>query len=166
LKKNGFTLVEIIAVIIILALIMILVTPNLSNAGQNSRKKIYQTKVEMIEDAAIIYGQDKYRSIINCSKAKEEKDKTGKTTINTSKCISESLEEYGYEEEEDTSVIYRTVTVTVAFLVNEDYYTPDEEKDEGDHVINPLDGKTYLDEKKVKIIINPNTRLVTSEFQE
>lgn len=64
-KKKGFTLVEMIGVIVILALILLLVTPAIMKAATATRQKTYETKIVNIETAAVEYGQDNYRDIIN-----------------------------------------------------------------------------------------------------
>lgn len=154
MKKNGFTLVELIAVVGLLALIIIIAVPIVNDSGKNSREKIYQTKVEMIEDAAVIYGQDNYRMIINCSKAKETSD----TEFDASKCFKASTDRY-----DKTSEGYRTVKLTVGELVQEDYYTAD--GDDG-QVVDPRNSSANLDDKEVTIIINPNTRKVTAKYSD
>lgn len=65
MKKKGFTLVEMIGVIVILALILLLVTPAIMKAATATRQKTYETKIVNIETAAVEYGQDNYRDIIN-----------------------------------------------------------------------------------------------------
>ena len=63
-NNKGFTLVELIAVIVVLSLIIVLVVPNLSNSSNDSRKKIYETKLEMLRSTTIIYAEDNYSSIV------------------------------------------------------------------------------------------------------
>lgn len=64
-KKNGFTIVELVAAIGIMALIVILVAPSLFTSSTNAREKAYRTKITIIEKAAVLYGQDHYREIVN-----------------------------------------------------------------------------------------------------
>lgn len=58
MKKNGFTLVELLAVIVILALLLTIAVPNVISISQRIRKNMYCSKIENIESAAKIYGQD------------------------------------------------------------------------------------------------------------
>lgn len=59
MKDNkGFTLVEIISVIAILAIIIVIAIPTINIASTNVKKKTLQTKVDNIEKAAVLYGQN------------------------------------------------------------------------------------------------------------
>lgn len=52
MKRNGFTLVEVIGVIVVLALIILTIVPNISDSLKNSRNKAYDTQLVEIKDAA------------------------------------------------------------------------------------------------------------------
>ena len=75
MKNNGFTLVEVLAVIVILGILITVAVPNVINTSKNTRENMYQSKVDMIEKAAQLYAQDNY-DIIN-----EINTKTKKITI-------------------------------------------------------------------------------------
>ncbi len=64
MKKNGFTIVEILAVIVVLAGIMALIIPNLTNSSEKAKERLYNSKIESIKKAAIIYAQDNYNTLI------------------------------------------------------------------------------------------------------
>lgn len=72
MKNRGFTLVELLAVITILALILILVVPNIAKSTSTSKKKLYDTKVSNILGGAVQYGQDEYASIVSENDEDEE----------------------------------------------------------------------------------------------
>ncbi len=55
MKKNGFTLTEILAVVIILSLLLLIIAPNLLNSIQNRKPQVTEAQKQMIEDAANIY---------------------------------------------------------------------------------------------------------------
>lgn len=95
MDNKGFTIVELIAVMAVLVLLIVLVVPAINGSSNKTKAKIYQSKVEMIEKAAIIYGQDNYKII---------------TTTGNKQTIDE--------------VEYRTFTVKVKDLIPE-YYTAD-----------------------------------------
>lgn len=58
MKNNrGFTLVEIISVIVLLGLIIGITVPSVMIASTNVKKKTLQTKIDNIEQAAVLYGQ-------------------------------------------------------------------------------------------------------------
>lgn len=54
--KRGFTLVELLGVIIILGLIVTMITPVIGNVIKNSRTKAYDSQVNTIETAAKEWG--------------------------------------------------------------------------------------------------------------
>ena len=64
MNKKGFTIVEILGVIVVLAVIMALVIPNLTKSSSNAKERLYETKVEMIKKAAILYAQDNYTQLV------------------------------------------------------------------------------------------------------
>jgi uncharacterized protein (TIGR02145 family) len=53
--KKGFTLVEILAIIAVMGVLLIIVTPNVYNMVQNSKEKNYDTLIEQIEEATKLY---------------------------------------------------------------------------------------------------------------
>lgn len=57
-NNRGFTLVEIISIIALLGLIIGICVPSIMVASTNTKKKTLQTKVDNIEKAAVLYGQD------------------------------------------------------------------------------------------------------------
>ena len=54
MNKKGFTLVEILAVLVILSLLLILTIPSIKNALTNGKNKINEINKKQIEDAAKI----------------------------------------------------------------------------------------------------------------
>ena len=56
MKKNGYTLVELLAILILLGIIMALAIPNALKLGSKVKKKSYDAKIELIEKAAESYG--------------------------------------------------------------------------------------------------------------
>ncbi len=56
-KKNGFTLVELLAVIVLIALLLVIAVPNALKMSSRVKEKAYDTKVDLIEQAAKNYGQ-------------------------------------------------------------------------------------------------------------
>ena len=61
-NKKGFTLIELIAVIALMAVVIVIAVYSVKDTGQSVKEKDYITKVNLIETAAIIYGQDNITS--------------------------------------------------------------------------------------------------------
>ncbi len=154
MKKNGFTLVELIATIVIIAILMTLTAPIITKAGNAGRKKTYETKMDLIEDDAVMYGQDNYRHIIDCASACS----TGYSgTINCAReCGS------GYKNVVESGITFATQVVKVKDLIPE-YYTADSTDSSKGQVIDPRDKTKYLDNYQIKIKINKGNRKVTAE---
>ena len=58
--KKGFTLVELLVVIAIIALLMVIAVPSILLISRRINNRQYNTKVELILNAAEIYGKDHY----------------------------------------------------------------------------------------------------------
>ena len=56
--KKGFTLVEILVVIVLISLILGLGIPGIMKLNENAKKRSYNTKVDMIESAAVVWGNN------------------------------------------------------------------------------------------------------------
>lgn len=62
--KRGFTLVELLAVIVVLSIVMVIAVPSIGGVIQVINDNMLDKKVTMIEEAAILLGQDVKGSII------------------------------------------------------------------------------------------------------
>ena len=59
MKKNkGFTLIEIVAVVVVLAIIALLITPVVSKIINTNREKLYDDQIKNIISSAKIWGAD------------------------------------------------------------------------------------------------------------
>lgn len=58
MKNKGFTMVEVLAVIVIIAIIMVVAAPSIFKTGDRMNQKGLDSKIELIEKSAIIYAQD------------------------------------------------------------------------------------------------------------
>lgn len=56
-NKSGFTLVEIISVIVLLGIVVGITVPTVMITSNNIKKKTLETKIDNIEKAAVLYGQ-------------------------------------------------------------------------------------------------------------
>ena len=61
-NKNGFTLVELLVVIIIILIIGLIVTPKIIKTIENNKLKIYKEQEKRLEEAGLKYIQNKYIS--------------------------------------------------------------------------------------------------------
>lgn len=76
MNKKGFTLVEILAVLVILSLLLILTIPSIKNALTNGKNKINDINKKQIEDAAKIIVDE----VIYCNMTEITKDALGDET--------------------------------------------------------------------------------------
>jgi len=65
MKKNGFTLVELLAVLVLISLVMAIAVPGIFKMRDRMNEKALNAKVETIESAAVLHVQNnsnKYKS--------------------------------------------------------------------------------------------------------
>ena len=63
MNKKGFTLIELIAVVVIMSIIAIIATPNIINMIDKGKKDQYVSNAkEFLSKATYMYKQDKYRN--------------------------------------------------------------------------------------------------------
>ncbi len=65
MKKNGFTLTELLAVIVIIALLAVAAVPAVISIGNNNKKNMFCKKIQTIQRSAQIYGEDYFEDINN-----------------------------------------------------------------------------------------------------
>lgn len=58
MNKKGFTLVELLAVLVLISLLMGLAIPGINRISNNMKKKSYNQKIKLVESAAELWGQD------------------------------------------------------------------------------------------------------------
>lgn len=58
MKKSGFTLIELLAVIVLIGLLLGIGIPGINKIRDNFNKKSINTKIDLIESVAILWGQD------------------------------------------------------------------------------------------------------------
>ena len=63
MKSKGFTIIELLAIIIIIGLIVLLITPAVNNLIENSENKSYNFQIKSIEDAAVNFSIEYGNSI-------------------------------------------------------------------------------------------------------
>ena len=110
MNKNGFTLVELLAVIVLIGLLIGIGIPGVNKISSNMKRKSLNTKIKLIEEAAILWGQD------NKTRLSETKGCVNETTANN---------------EEKT---YSCKLVTIDLLLKDNYL--DSDNNSGEY-INP-----------------------------
>ena len=90
MNNKGFTLVELLAVLIILTAIMGIAIPGINSSMQRTKKKQDDEKKKLLESYAEIFVSDHKAQVYN---AKKEKNINGQKVYLTYICLSD-LEEY------------------------------------------------------------------------
>lgn len=135
--KKGFTIVEILVVLVILALIFIIATPIMTESSRKAREKTFQTKIKTLEAMTTTYGQNNYglivakSSVIPCTYSESGTDQFCKIKLDS--------------------------------LVP-DYIEPDDE--ETKKIEDPRDKGLSLNDCTMTIKIDKKVRKVTTTFDE
>ena len=136
MNKKGFTLVELLAVIAILAIVITIGLISVTRVRENALKKVVDTKIEQIEQAAILYGQEN-PNVIKTSCTDHEKTVVEATNYTPSFCV----------------------TVTAGVLIDNNFFESsylDEVNGKTD-LINDVTGKSMLND--TVIIYRRNNRI-------
>ena len=81
MNKKGFTLVELLAVLVLISLLMGLAIPGINRISNNMKKKSYNQKIKLIESAAELWGQDNKTRLQADTDCSSEISKCKKITI-------------------------------------------------------------------------------------
>ena len=143
MKKNGFTLVELLVVIVIISILSIIVVPSIININKNINKRLLEEKKEHIESSAILYannnedifnGTDEVRvfvyELINSNYLTVDVDTTdnrctGVTGDTTKGCVLNPTKTGSAASMNNSYVILRKegVGVSASFVTDEDTTT-------------------------------------------
>ena len=139
MKNKGFTLVELLVVLVIMAIISAIGFAGVTAVQKNIKKNLWEAKIELIISGAKNYGED------NKNKLKE----TNICNVN------------GEEKE-------YCITKTVQFLLDNNYIKTDEEDSDGKAIItndtlDEDDSNYIVNEKDVKIYLEDNTIYATMD---
>lgn len=140
MKNKGFTLVEILVVIVLLGIIIMLVAPSVLNTSDKTKDKVLKEKITGIELSAASWAGENYSKLVWTNETCAVEEKTGSTSITV-----------------DTPC--ETTTTTLRNLVDQNYYSLDEDND----VKNPVTTESMLNNQ---IIIKKYYGSYYGEYQE
>lgn len=125
MNKKGFTLVELLSVIVLLGLIMGIASYGVIRAGNKAKERTLLTKIKNIEKAAVLYGQDHKENFISSTKE-----------------FCTGITDCRYYKE----------SITVSTLLEEDANGPYINGDnESNNILNPTDDKKNMNNCKIQI---------------
>lgn len=135
MNRKGFTFVELLAVIVLIGIIIGISVPIIRYADKKFHEKAYNTKVDLIKNAAKDYGDENIEFI------------NAQTTTYTEPSSGHS---------------YKAVTITVGDLLDKGYITKDNDIRKRD-VLDPRNDESMLD-KTITVYIKYNRAYVKLNF--
>jgi type IV pilus assembly protein PilA len=114
-NKKGFTLIEILAVIVIIGIVIVIVVPTVSNIVSSSKDDSYKRTVNNIEDAAQLY------ITRNPSVLSSLKDPTDYAEISLQQLVNDNLLESTIKDQRTNTNISLNTKVMVQLLASGDY---------------------------------------------
>lgn len=135
MNNKGFTLVELLATIVLLAVITTIAVPSIMGISNNVKKNMLETKKDLMKENAKLYGEDNLTSLAASTKTLRRKG---------------------------TNTGYKCQVLTIGSLVNDGYITLDEDDEEAGKVINPVDNSDMSD---IKIIIYFKNKRVVAAYE-
>lgn len=114
MNKKGFTLVELLSVIVLIGLLLGIGVPGVMRISKKMKERSFNTKKEQIEQAATLWGQD------------------NRTRLSKSTC---KVLESSVEKE------YPCYKISIKELIKEDYLDSENNNSENIEYKNPIDNK-------------------------
>jgi len=145
MSKKGFTLVELLTVIIVLGIIVSIAIPSVMGIYGIIEDNILDSKVTMIEESAVMFGQDIKRRIISSTK----KYKTFKCD---SFIVSDLVPHY-LDKDNDNSCLVKSSTGTKGCIVDP--------RDE-DKYLDKYEVIIYYQNKRIKAVVDTKNELTCS----
>ena len=137
-NHKGFTMVELLAVITILAIIMVILIPAVTNISKNTKESILNSKISTIETSASKYGEDNINTYQKCTNGLE----------------SGVINDDAYDE----------CIISVDDLVGLGYLEYDTTKDDASYVGNPVTGGRLSG--NVLLCYDPSTVTISATFYD
>lgn len=135
-NKKGFTLVELLAVIVLISLIMVIVVPQVQKVAKQSKVKLCKSKITLAEEALNLWGQDNYR------------------------CFSR---EDGCNMLDNCDTVDDTIICSVKFndLAKNNLVNYDQKVNDIDTIINPIDNSS-LNNLEFRVKYDSKTKTISS----
>lgn len=147
-NKNGFTLVELLAVIVILSILIVIAVPNALSMSSKVKEKAYLTKIENIENAAKLYGENHINGVKNSNCAVFD--------IGNNKNIKKVTKQ-NYKSCDSSKNEYPTLEVTIQDLADSNNLSYDNTNQIGKLITDPSKFPEYNFYKQYynNVVVNP-----------
>ncbi len=116
MKKNGFTLIEILVVLVIISVLLVITIPNVLKVANSTKETAYNTKISLMQEAAITYGQLNKSAIMKGINPSDNSSNNYVCVENNGKVGNYSQKSYSATESLDSNT-YRCARITVKDLV-------------------------------------------------
>lgn len=152
MNKKGFTLVELLAVIVILAVVMLIGSVSLTGVRDKMNKNMFEAKLDLVIGAAKSWGQDNKNALSSRRSVKVLRENaSGSITSTTilSYGVSMSINDLinsTYLETEETSSDYSCGAATCKVVIN----------NYNSKIVNDLNIFIYLEHNRVYACIIPS----------
>ncbi len=158
-NKKGFTLVELLVVICILAILIAIAVPSILKISGRMKERGLNSKLEAIEEAAVIYVQENSNQI-----KKELQRKSGQRDCKNNSSICKcNPTNYQGKPSQDCKYYY---TMTVKELISKKAYKSENTKNESRTcaVADPMDGSLCLDCAVIYIELDDDHKNATAKI--
>lgn len=140
MKKNGYTLVELIAMVVVIGILMVITVPNIAGIKQNSKQEIVEEDINKIVSSA--------KQKINTNKVSKPAE-DGHCTVMTLSFINgnDDFKEganSGTYDMENSYVVVKKVNISSTSSVYKYYVRLLEEKDGKKYLLNFVDYDEYI----------------------
>lgn len=173
-KKRGFTLVELLAVLVIIAVILLLITPQILKKINDSKSSLYDTQMEEIKKAARVYmsnlnidntmtislGELKKAGLVD----KDIKDPTTGELLDDCLLVTVTKveENYMYTIDDKTNLnCKKSEKYTLILIGNSTVEVSKGKKYNEDGVLLKSNKENYIDPKDVEVTIRKNGTIIT-----